>query len=104
MRNRIAVTLGLVSFFASILCAQTAPAPIVRFHTNQGDIDVTMIPTSATKNVAKFLKYVNKGAYNNSIIHRSLPHFSIQGGGYQLIDHNRVAIPADAAVPNEYSI
>ncbi len=104
MRNRIAVTVGFISFFAPILCAQTAPPPIVRFHTNLGDIDVRMIPESAPKNVANFLKYVSKGAYNNSIIHRAIPNFAIQGGGFQLIDHNRVAIPADAAVINEYSL
>jgi len=103
MRNRIALALGIASFFAPMVCAQTAPT-IVRFRTNLGDIDVTLIPESAPKNVANFLKYVNKGAYNNSFIHRSVPNFIIQGGGYNLIDHNRVAIPADAAVVNEYSV
>ena len=104
MRTRFAVTLGLLSFFASILTAQTTPVPIIRFRTNLGDIDVTMIPASAPKTVANFLKYMNKGVYNNSFIHRSIPYFILQGGGYQLIDHNRVAVPADAAVVNEYSL
>ena len=104
MKNRIAATLGLVSFFASMLSAQTTPVPIIRFRTNLGDIDVTMIPASAPKTVANFLKYMNKGVYNNSFIHRSLPNFILQGGGYQLINHNRVAVPADAAVVNEYSL
>ncbi|MEO8127680.1 MAG: peptidylprolyl isomerase [Bryobacteraceae bacterium] len=103
MRNRYSLAFGLLAFFAPMLHAQTAPT-IVRFRTNLGDIDVTMIPESAPKNVANFLKYVNKGAYNNSFIHRSVTNFIIQGGGYNLIDHNRVAIPADAAVSNEYSV
>ena len=104
MRIRIAITLGVVSYFAPLLCAQTAPSQIIRFHTNLGDIDVTMLPESAPKNVVNFLKYLNKGVYNNSIIHRSIPNFAIQGGGFQLIDHNRVAITTDAAVTNEYSV
>ena len=104
MRKLVVVQVALVSLVASLLCAQTAGPQIIRFHTNLGDIDVTMIPESAPKTVANFLKYMNKGVYNNSIIHRSLPNFAIQGGGYQLIDHKRVVIPADAAVINEYSI
>ncbi len=101
MRNRIAVTLGFIPLFASILCAQTAPASIVRFHTNLGDMDVTMIPDSAPKNVANFLNYVNKGAYNNSVIHRSAPKFVIQGGGF---DTKRNPIHADAPVVNEFKV
>ncbi len=104
MRMRLIVLSALVSFVAPMLYAQTAAPQIVRFHTNRGDIDVTMIPESAPKNVANFLKYMNKGAYNNSIIHRSLPNFAIQGGGYQLIDHKRVVISPDAAVTNEYGL
>src|SRR5882724_12413088 len=94
----------LVPLFATALWCQTTPAPIVRFHTNLGDIDVTMIPTSAPKTVANFMNYMNRGAYNNSIFHRSVPGFIIQGGGFQLKDGNRVEIPPDPAVQNEYSV
>ncbi len=104
MRSRLAVTLCLIPLFASVLWCQGTPAPVIRFHTNLGDIDVTMIPASAPKTVANFLNYMNKNAYNNSIFHRSVPGFIIQGGGFQLQNGSRVDTPADPAVVNEYSV
>lgn len=76
----------------------------VRFHTTQGDIDVNLLPNAAPKTVANFLNYVNKGAYANSIFHRSVPGFIIQGGGFQLVNHTVTATPADAPVVNEFSV
>ena len=43
--------------------------------------------------VANFINYVNQGAYVNSIIHRSVPGFVIQGGGYQLQNGNVITTP-----------
>ena len=104
MRTRLAVILCLVPLFTSALLCQSTPVQTVRFHTNLGDIDVTLIPTSAPKTVANFLSYMNKGAYNNSIFHRSVPGFIIQGGGFQLQNGSRVDTPADPPVVNEYSV
>ncbi|MEO8128268.1 MAG: peptidylprolyl isomerase [Bryobacteraceae bacterium] len=104
MRIRPALSLCLIPLFTTALWCQTTPAPIVRFHTNLGDIDVTMIPSSAPKTVANFLNYMNKGAYNNSIFHRSVKGFIIQGGGFQLQNGSRVETPADPPVVNEYSV
>jgi cyclophilin family peptidyl-prolyl cis-trans isomerase len=67
-------------------------------------MDVQLLPDSAPKTVANFLAYVNAGAYNNSIIHRSVPGFIWQGGGYQLIDDGLAAIPANAPVDNEFNV
>src|SRR2546423_1192234 len=44
--------------------------PIVRFHTDLGDIDVELLQNIAPNTVANFLRYVNRGDYNNSFIHR----------------------------------
>lgn len=104
MKSRLAPILCLVPLFASVLWCQSTPAPVIRFHTNLGDIDVIMIPSSAPKTVANFLSYMNKGAYNNSIFHRSVPGFIIQGGGFQLQNGSRVDTPADPPVVNEFSV
>lgn len=87
----------------TLVVGQTASS-LVRFHTNLGDIDVAMLTASAPLTVQNFLNYVNKGAYNNSVIHRSVQGFIIQGGGYTLQNHSLVAIPQDAPVVNEYSV
>jgi cyclophilin family peptidyl-prolyl cis-trans isomerase len=91
------------AIFLSTLSAQSV-VPVVRLHTNLGDIDVQLLPNSAPNTVANFLAYMNAGFYNNSIIHRSVPGFVWQGGGYQLIDNNLVAIPANAAINNEFNV
>jgi cyclophilin family peptidyl-prolyl cis-trans isomerase len=41
-----------------------------------------LLSSNAPKTVANFLAYVNDGAYENTLIHRSVPGFVIQAGGY----------------------
>ena len=102
--KRITKSIAVFCLAASAVCAQTTPAPQVRFKTNIGDIDVTLAPDVAPATVANFLNYVNKGAYANSIFHRSVPGFIIQGGGFKLVDGVPTVIPEDTAVVNEYKI
>jgi cyclophilin family peptidyl-prolyl cis-trans isomerase len=54
--------------------------------------------------VQNFLNYVNDGDYVNSIIHRSLPGFVIQGGGFQVNDLSVTNVSADTPVQNEFSL
>ncbi len=89
------------SLLAFIFMLPLAAQPLVRMHTNVGDIDVQLAPASAPATVANFLSYANRGAYNNSIIHRSVANFIIQGGGFT---QNGTAIPTDRPVRNEFGI
>ena len=94
-----AVCLGIL-FLAGASSAQT-----VRFGTSQGNIDVILLPESAPLTVANFLKYVNRGAYNNSFVHRSVAGFIWQGGGYTFNNGQVEEIPTpDGTVRNEYRI
>ena len=83
-------------------CLYTAAGPVVRFHTSLGDIDVQFDQTNAPNTVENFLGYVNRGDYSNSFIHRSVPGFIIQGGGYDVVKGLVETIPTQAAVVNEY--
>jgi peptidyl-prolyl cis-trans isomerase A (cyclophilin A) len=57
----------------------------------------------ASLTVQNFLNYVNDGDYTNTIIHRSVPGFVIQGGGF-IVDQLQIAeVPADPPVQNEFS-
>ncbi len=85
----------------AVLLCQIGSAQTVRFHTNQGDIDVTLLPASAPRTVANFLNYMNKGSFTNSVIHRSVRGFIIQGGGFTYKAGNFPPIPQDPAVRNE---
>jgi peptidyl-prolyl cis-trans isomerase B (cyclophilin B) len=53
----------------------------VLLKTNKGDITLTLDAAKATKTVANFLAYVKSGHYDDTIFHRVIDNFMIQGGG-----------------------
>ena len=56
--------------------------PQVKFTTTMGDIIIELESERAPKSVANFLMYVKGGQYNDTVFHRVIPTFMIQGGGY----------------------
>ena len=52
--------------------------------------------------VENFLNYVNSGRYDDTIIHRSVPNFVIQGGGYQASPLG-ASIARDDTIQNEFN-
>jgi len=57
---------------------------IVRFDTILGLINVELFDISTPITVENFLRYVDRGSYINSLIHRVSPSFVIQGGGFKI--------------------
>jgi len=58
--------------------------PQVELHiANYGVITLELDADKAPKSVENFLSYVNKGHYNNTIFHRVIPGFMVQGGGFE---------------------
>ncbi len=90
----VTIFLFLLSSLLSVEAAQT-----VRLSTNVGDIRIRMFPADAPATVENFLRYVRDGDYGGSFVHRSVPDFIIQGGGFY-VDGTRV--PVDAPVVNEF--
>jgi uncharacterized protein (TIGR03437 family) len=86
------------------LSAAALPAQTVRFHTSLGDIDVNLAPDAAPGTVGNFLNYVNTGAYTNTIIHRIVPGFVVQGGGYIVKNHLPFLFQPNDPVGNEFKI
>jgi cyclophilin family peptidyl-prolyl cis-trans isomerase len=60
----------------------TVPAPQVALITSAGAIVVALDPNAAPNTVKNFLGYVQRGFYANSLFHRVVPNFVIQGGGF----------------------
>jgi peptidyl-prolyl cis-trans isomerase B (cyclophilin B) len=58
-------------------------AKMVTFHTNHGDIVIKTFDDKAPETVKNFLDYCREGFYNNTIFHRVINGFMIQGGGFE---------------------
>ena len=73
--------------------------PQVELHVaNYGVITLELDQEKAPKSVANFLAYVAKGHYDNTIFHRVIPGFMVQGGG---MEPGMAQKPCDAPVENE---
>lgn len=72
--------------------------PEVLLETTSGEILVELYPDKAPKTVENFLKYVDEGFYDNTIFHRVIPGFMIQGGG---MDAKMREKPTHESIPNE---
>jgi peptidyl-prolyl cis-trans isomerase A (cyclophilin A) len=74
----------------------------VCMESNVGGFCMDLMPEVASKTVANFLHYVVDGDYNNTFIHRMVPGFVVQGGGFRTSPpFSRV--PVDPTIDNEYS-
>jgi peptidyl-prolyl cis-trans isomerase B (cyclophilin B) len=56
---------------------------MVKLHTNHGIITLELDEKGAPQTVANFLQYVKDGHYANTIFHRVIDGFMIQGGGFE---------------------
>ena len=56
---------------------------MVVLKTNHGDIKIELDAENAPATVANFLQYVRDGHYDNTVFHRVIDGFMIQGGGME---------------------
>jgi peptidyl-prolyl cis-trans isomerase B (cyclophilin B) len=70
----------------------------VLLKTNKGDITLTLDAAKAPKTVANFLAYVKSGHYDDTIFHRVIDNFMIQGGG---MAPGMKQKPTEAEIENE---
>ena len=98
---------------AAFLLAAVAALPstanvIVRMQTDLGGVDIVLRDDVAPLTVTNFLDYANSGAYDGTYIHRNLPGFVVQGGGFKFnlddgpfFGGGSSHIPENDPVPNE---
>lgn len=77
---------------------------IYQFESNLGSFNAVLLESDAPKTVANFLNYLNNGSYSNLIVHRSVPDFVIQTGGFTLKGTEVATVTAGDAIVNEYKI
>ena len=71
---------------------------MIKFHTNMGTIGVELDTEKAPLTCANFMQYVEAGHYTNTVFHRVIDNFMIQGGGFEPGMKQK---PTDAPVNNE---
>jgi len=72
--------------------------PVVILETNLGSISIELYPDKAPITVQNFLAYVDAGFYNDTIFHRVIPKFMLQGGGFTRDMQQK---PANPPIKNE---
>lgn len=79
---------------------------MVKLHTNFGIITLQLDAEKAPLSVANFLKYAEGGIYGNTLFHRVIEGFMIQGGGFEPGMKQKATLPqiqneADNGLKNE---
>ncbi len=112
LRRRARCLLGWRVVLLALLCAVVVPWPapagtLAQFRTPIGTLDVELYDQDKPITVRNFIRYVQAGAYTNMFLHRWVPGFIIQGGGFFVT--NRFTAPsipdvrAFAPILNEYN-
>lgn len=101
---------ALLALLVACLAGSQAEADFrVRFQTDFGDFDVWLLEHEAPQHVYNFLAYLEDGDYDDSVFHRLIPGFVLQGGGFRVgppvvpgADFLLDPVPQDPAIPNEF--
>lgn len=96
--------LATFALSASLTLPVTTLADTALIETPLGDIQIELLTDDAPNTVANFVNYVKNYKYYKSFMHRSVPGFVIQGGGFTFNGVNPQGIFPFAPVDNEFKI
>ena len=71
---------------------------MITLKTDKGDIRIELFEKEAPITCENFRKYVRSGFYKDTLFHRVIPNFMIQGGGF---DKSFTQKPTEAPIKNE---
>jgi len=75
--------------------------PKVKLETSAGDIVIELNEEKAPGSVENFVGYVNEGFYDNTVFHRVIDGFMVQGGGFALEGEEVKQKETKAGIQNE---
>jgi cyclophilin family peptidyl-prolyl cis-trans isomerase len=98
------LVLFVILFYTSSLMAENST--VVTIETPLGSFQMQLLSDEAPNTVQNFLNYLERGAYNGTFFHRSVPGFVLQGGGFSYDSATNTAPPiaVDAPVANEFGV
>jgi cyclophilin family peptidyl-prolyl cis-trans isomerase len=97
----------LIAF--TILLSSAGAGTLVQFRTVFGDMEVELYDQDKPVTAQNFLNYVKSGRYENEFVHRLIPGFVVQGGGFSVTNRGAtnwqvVAIPTYPPITNEFGV
>ena len=94
--------LSKLSIAALIFASTSSFATVVEFTTSQGNFKVNLHDETTRETVANFFKDINDGDYNNTVVHRVVPDFVMQAGGFEFTgEFPLTPIATDSSIINE---
>src|SRR3954468_2775353 len=97
----VCLTLALMQASPAAQSSSPQPAPgnpVVVVETSAGSITIELFPDKAPVSVENFLQYVRDNFYPDTIFHRVVPGYVVQGGGYTV---DLTEKPTRAPIQNE---
>lgn len=88
----------ILLLLTGLLALPVLAGPKVELVTSHGNLQLELDEQAAPLTVANFLRYVDDGSYNNSLFHRLIPGFVVQGGGF---GSDYSPLPTYEAIENE---
>lgn len=82
MLKKMLGAVALVCLIAGIASAEGKKNPVVVMETSLGNVKIELFEKEAPASVGNFLEYANSGFYSDTVFHRVIANFMIQGGGF----------------------
>lgn len=82
MFKKMLSAVALICLVAGIACAEGKKNPVVTMETSLGNVKIELFEKEAPISVRNFLDYTKSGFYSDTIFHRVIANFMIQGGGF----------------------
>ena len=98
MLKKLLSAVLLLLFVAGIASAEEKKNPLVMMETSLGAVKIELFEKEAPISVKNFLEYAKSEFYKDTIFHRVIPGFMVQGGGFTA---DRKQKPTKAAIKNE---
>ena len=89
---------------AALLAASVQAGTLVRMESNLGTFEMELFDTNTPVTANNFLSYVNSGRFDGTIIHRSVPGFIVQAGGFAVSPDGIRSVPSFGTITNEPGI